>query len=225
MDHQVKVRGFRIELGEIESTLLAHEEVRDAVVVAREDGGDKRLVGYVVAKLGAHLDDVALIQQLRGRLQEQLPGYMVPSAFVVLERLPLTPTGKVDRKALPAPPESTNAEYVPPEGVTEELLAELWCVLLKRERIGRHDNFFELGGHSLLATQLLARIRTSFQIELPIRDLFDRCTLQEQALAIEIHREAAAHRANVHVSDRYRKFERAREALVDAGEALDAGEI
>jgi hypothetical protein len=105
------------------------------------------------------------------------------------------------------------------------LLAQLWCVLLKRERVGRHDNFFDLGGHSLLATQLLARIRTSLLVELPIRALFDKHTLLEQALAIETHREASARRADVDISDLYRKFEKTREALAVSGEALEAGEI
>src|SRR3569833_2774639 len=108
VDHQVKVRGYRIELGEIESVLLGHEGVRDAVVVARETSGDKQLVSYVVAKSGVQVDAPALIHELRTCLQEQLPGYMVPSAFVVLESLPLTATGKVDRKVLPAPEASVS---------------------------------------------------------------------------------------------------------------------
>jgi hypothetical protein len=222
VDHQVKIRGFRIELGEIESVLLAHEGVRDAVVVARDDGfGSKQLVGYVV---GGQADDVALVNELRSRLQEQLPAYMVPSALMVLPSLPLSANGKLDRKALPAPEDSALAQYVPPQGVTEELLAELWCLLLKRERVGRHDDFFALGGHSLLATQLLARIRTRFVVELPITDLFNRRTLQEQALAIAVLQEATAGR-NAHVSDLHRKFERTRKALVVATEAVEVGEI
>jgi amino acid adenylation domain-containing protein len=185
VDHQVKVRGYRIELGEIESVLLAHEGVRDAVVAVREDSGDKRLVGYVVAEPGAQADEVALIQALRSRLQEHLPGYMVPSALMVLERLPLTSNGKLDRKALPAPDLSTLTEYAAPEGPTEELLAALWCSLLKRETVGRHDNFFELGGHSLLATQLVSRIRQTFSTELPLRQVFEHAILSSQARAVE----------------------------------------
>ena len=214
MDTQVKVRGYRIELGEIESALLAHEGVRDAVVVAQEgatytshgesreagrwsdgeragrahpDAGDKRLVGYVVVKSGAApVEEAALIRELRSRLQEQLPRYMVPSALMVLESLPLTANGKVDRKALPAPEASVSgSEYVPPEGVTEELLAALWSVLLKCERVGRHDNFFELGGHSLLATQLASRIRETFATDLPVRQVFEHATLSSQGRAID----------------------------------------
>jgi hypothetical protein len=144
----------------------------------------------VVAEAGAQVDEVALIQELRSRLQERLPGYMVPSALMVLESLPLTANGKLDRKALPAPEESADAEYAPPEGVTEELLAQLWCVLLKRERVGRHENFFELGGHSLLAMQLASRIRQAFSAELPVRQVFEHSTLSSQAGAVQQARDA-----------------------------------
>jgi hypothetical protein len=225
-DHQVKVRGFRIELGEIESALLAHEEVRDAVVVTTEEEGEsKQLVGYVVAKSGAQADSAALIQALRSRLQGQLPSYMVPQVLVVLERLPLTATGKVDRKALPAPQSTATAlhEYVEPQGEIEIAIADIWKDLLHVERVGRHDNFFNLGGHSLLTTQLHARIRTNFRLELPIRELFDRRTLQEQALAIEAHREETASLA--HVSNLYGRMEKTRKALVGAGKTMEVGEI
>jgi amino acid adenylation domain-containing protein len=193
MDDQVKVRGFRIELGEIESVLLGHEAVRAAVVVARDEAsGSKRLVGYVVPAASAQADGVALVNALRSRVQEQLPGYMVPSAFVVLETLPLTATGKVDRKALPPPDEAAQTEYAAPEGATEELLAQLWCAVLKRERVGRHDSFFDLGGHSLLATQLVSRIRESFSTELPVKEVFEHATLSSQAHAVERSRGAGA---------------------------------
>jgi hypothetical protein len=212
VDAQVKVRGYRIEPVEIEGVLLTHEAVRDAVVIVREgatytshgggreagawsdgeragrahpDAGDKQLVGYVVVESGAPVDEVVLIQELRSLMQEQLPGYMVPSVLTVLESLPLTVTGKVDRKALPAPEVPMQAEYTPPQGVTEELLSELWCVLLKRERVGRHDNFFELGGHSLLVTQLASRIRKTFSTELLVREVFEYATLASQASAVE----------------------------------------
>jgi hypothetical protein len=150
---------------------------------------------------------------------------MVPPAFVVLESLPRTATGKIDRKALPAPQESADAEHAPPQGATEELLAAQWSVLLKRERIGRKDNFFDLGGHSLLATQLVSRIREAFSTQLPVRELFEHPTLLSQALAIEAHRKAALSRANVSASDLYRRLEDTRRALVVAGEALESGEI
>jgi arthrofactin-type cyclic lipopeptide synthetase B len=161
VDHQVKVRGYRIELGEIESVLLAHEAVRDVVVIVREDGDDKRLVSYVVAEPSARADDVTLIQELRSRLQEQLPGYMVPSALMVLEKLPLTGNGKLDLKALPAPEGGAYAhrQYEPPQGEVERALAQLWQELLRVEQVGRHDSFFELGGHSLLAVTLIERLR------------------------------------------------------------------
>jgi acyl carrier protein len=226
VDHQVKVRGYRIELAEIESVLRAHADVREAAVLMREETGDKRLVAYVVAEAGAQADEAALVNALRSRLLQHLPGYMVPSALMVIQQLPLTSNGKLDRQALPAPEGLvSDSEYAPPEGATEELLAALWCSLLKRERIGRHDSFFELGGHSLLAMQLIVRIRTSFLIELSVRELFDRNTLREQALAIEAHREAIACRANEPLSDLNAKFARTREALVIAGAALEVGEI
>jgi hypothetical protein len=225
-DTQVKVRGYRIELGEIESVLLGHDGVREAVVVALDDASaSKRLVSYVVAEADVHMDNATFVAALRERLQEQLPGYMVPSALMVLERLPLTANGKVDRKALPIPGASSQVTYAPPEGLTEELLAQLWQELLGVERVSRYDNFFELGGHSLLVTQLRTRIRTSFQTELPIQDLFHKRTLQEQAVVIESLRKATAHRAKVQSSEIRRRFEETREALAVTVGALDVGEI
>jgi len=142
-DFQVKIRGFRIELGEIEARLQEHAEIREAVVIAREDGpGDKRLVAYVTAasEVGA--------EELRAHLSRRLPEYMVPAAFVRMECLPLTPNGKLDRKALPAPEGDAYAAqvYEAPEGEVEIQIAAIWSELLKVDRIGRHDNFFELGG-------------------------------------------------------------------------------
>ncbi|HET7462356.1 MAG TPA: amino acid adenylation domain-containing protein, partial [Longimicrobium sp.] len=156
MDHQVKVRGFRIELGEIEARLTGHPGVRETVVLAREDTpGDTRLVAYVVG------DDSAGAEALRAHLGEALPAYMLPAAFVRLERWPLTPNGKLDRRALPAPEGEAYAarRYEPPVGQTEQALAEIWAEVLGVERVGRHDNFFELGGHSLLAVKLMERMR------------------------------------------------------------------
>jgi non-ribosomal peptide synthetase component F len=176
-DYQVKVRGFRIELGEIESALRQHEGVRDAVVVAREESlGDKRLVAYVVGKTG----------DLRGYLRAKLPGYMMPTAYVQLERLPLTPSGKLDRKALPAPeagsaPSGGEAPRTPVEAV----LAGIWAEVLRRELVGRHDNFFELGGHSLLATQVISRMRRAFGRELPLRTVFEHPTIAALAASVE----------------------------------------
>jgi amino acid adenylation domain-containing protein len=185
VDTQVKMRGYRIELGEIESALLSHQDVRDAVVVALEEAGDKQLVGYVVSEAGAQVGEAHLVKELRTRLQERLPLYMVPSALVVLESLPLTANGKVDRKALPAPGASVEAEYSPPEGMTEELLAQLWCVLLKRERVGRYEDFFALGGHSLLATQLVARIQQEFEIKIAVTAVFQYPILKDLASCVD----------------------------------------
>ncbi|GMT96872.1 hypothetical protein KH5H1_09910 [Corallococcus caeni] len=183
-DAQVKVRGFRIELGEVEAALAKLPPVRDAVVVAREDGpGGKRLVGYVVLRDGV----TAQGSELRAALKDALPEYMVPSAVVVLPALPLTTNGKVDRKALPAPDlaGSDPREYVAPRTPTEQRLAELWQELLGVKRVGAHDHFFDLGGHSLLATQALSRIRQAFTVELPLRRLFESPTLDAVARLID----------------------------------------
>jgi amino acid adenylation domain-containing protein len=182
-DHQVKLRGYRIELGEIEATLVGHQAVRQVMAMLREDEpGDKRLVAYVVAE-NAPAD---LVEQLRVHLRASLPDYMVPSAFVVLENLPLTPSGKVDRKALPAPEASqqVKAAYVAPRTPVEEELAQMLCALFGAKRVGVHDNFFELGGHSLTATQFLSRIRARYGVELPIDRFFDDPTISALAVAI-----------------------------------------
>ncbi|MFP2934384.1 amino acid adenylation domain-containing protein, partial [Pyxidicoccus sp. 3LG] len=189
-DAQVKVRGYRIELAEVEAALLAHPEVREAVALVRGDiPGDKRLVGYVAAS--ESLDTAAL----RTFLQQRLPEYMVPSALVRLDSLPLTANAKVDRKALPAPESvaSTQATaYAAPRNPTEELLASLWVQVLRVERVGIHDNFFELGGHSLLATQLISRVRSALGVELPLRALFEASTVATLAARIESARESAS---------------------------------
>ena len=184
MDHQVKIRGFRIECGEIETTLNTHPAVREALVVAREDGpGEKRLVAYVVRKQG----QAAMVNELRGYLKQKLPDYMVPASFVYLDRLPLTTSGKVDRKALPAHDSERpdlGSTFVPPRTPSEELLAEIWCELLGLNEIGVEDNFFDLGGHSLLAIQMISRVRHYFQVELPVRRLFETPTVAGLAMAV-----------------------------------------
>jgi amino acid adenylation domain-containing protein len=189
-DFQVKVRGFRIELGEVEAALRGCAGVRDVVVAAREEGAaGRRLVGYVVAAAGVTLE----VGELRRQLKERLPEYMVPSAFVVLEALPLTPNGKVDRKALPAPEGAGLAagrQYVAPRTPTEELLAAMWAQLLGVARVGVEDNFFELGGHSLLVTQALSRVRDTFGVGLPVRDMFDAPTLAELAGRVDAAKRA-----------------------------------
>jgi acyl carrier protein len=190
-DDQVKVRGFRIELGEIEAALAQHPAVREGVVLAREDTpGEKRLVAYLVAKPEA----APSISELRNFLKVTLPDYMVPSAFVLLASLPLTPNGKVDRRALPLPERGRlelERGFVAPRSPIEEVLAGIWAQVLGIERVGIHDNFFELGGHSLLATKVMSRIRESFQVELPLRRLFEAPSVADLAQQIEAARREA----------------------------------
>ncbi|WP_169730158.1 non-ribosomal peptide synthetase, partial [Chitinimonas koreensis] len=181
-DFQVKIRGFRIELGEIEARLAEVDGVREAVVLAREEApgaaasSDVRLVAY-------YLGEAIEAEQLRRQLAQRLPAYMVPAAYVRLEAFPLTPNGKLDRKALPAPDGTAYAqrEYEAPQGEAETTLAALWAELLKLDRVGRHDHFFELGGHSLLAVQLLSRVRKAFGAEVALAELFARPVLSELA--------------------------------------------
>ncbi|HSU14717.1 non-ribosomal peptide synthase/polyketide synthase [Longimicrobium sp.] len=181
IDDQVKIRGFRIELGEIESVLRAHPAVREAVVLARGEGDEKRLVAWTVAE-----GDAPSAAELREHALERLPEYMVPSAFVALDALPLTRNGKVDRRALPDPATDASGDYVPPRTQTEEVLASVWAELLGVERVGADDGFFALGGHSLLATRVVSRVREAFGVELPLRATFEQPTLS--ALAAEIDR-------------------------------------
>jgi len=185
IDDQVKVRGFRIEPGEIETVLCRHPEVLESVVSAREDGiGEKSLVAYIVSGTDHDLNS----GRLRDFLKEKLPEYMIPNAFVFLDSLPLTASGKVDRRALPAPdrsrPELVEA-YLAPRNQTEELLTKIWTEVLKLERIGIHDNFFDLGGHSLLATRVVSRIREIFRIDLALRALFEMPTVASLSKHIE----------------------------------------
>jgi amino acid adenylation domain-containing protein len=179
-DNQVKIRGYRIELGEIEAVLDEHGSVKQSVVVVSEDeNGDRRLIAYVV---GAEVTTV----ELQKYLKERLPEYMTPSAIVALEKMPLTPNGKLNRRALPAPDGAPyNArEYEAPVGATETAIARLWAELLKVERVGRYDHFFELGGHSLLAVSLIERMRRE-GLHCDVRALFATPTLTEFAAATE----------------------------------------
>ena len=174
-DAQMKLRGFRIEPGEIEAALVRHAGVAQAAVIAREDQpGDKRLVAYVVPAGDQAVDPAAL----RAHLGQSLPDYMVPSAFVVLDRLPLTPNGKLDRKALPAPDRTPSTLRRAPRTPQEEMLCALFAEVLGLERVGIDDNFFALGGHSLLATRLISRIRATLDVELAIRSLFEAPTVE-----------------------------------------------
>ncbi|MDX2093988.1 MAG: amino acid adenylation domain-containing protein, partial [Kofleriaceae bacterium] len=184
-DHQVKIRGYRIELGEIEAVVAAHASVREVTVLAREDQpGDKVLVAYVVGRDGA-----PDLEALRTHTSASLPGYMVPSTFVVLEAFPLTRNGKLDRKALPAPDAmQSKRAYEAPQGALEELLAQIWRELLRLEQVGRNDNFFELGGHSLLAIRLLAQLRRrGWTVE--VRTLFATPSLGALAATMRSHHE------------------------------------
>ena len=187
IDHQVKIRGFRIELGEIEWALQSHPSVREAVVVAREDSSwEKRLVAYLVAKEAG-----ITVKEVRSFLREKLPDYMMPSFFVKLDSMPLTANGKADRKALPNPydvqPESEE-HYVMPRTPLEQKIAEIWKQVIGMDRVGVHDNFFDLGGHSLLATKVVMRLREAFQIELPVRCLFESPTVESLTRTVEVLR-------------------------------------
>jgi amino acid adenylation domain-containing protein len=184
IDDQVKLRGFRIELGEIETALADHPAVREAAVLLREDSpGDKRLVAYVVPEQGQKID----VAELRAFLKPRLPDYMLPAAFVVMEAFSLTYTGKVDRKALPAPQKAQveRAPFVAPRNPTEERLAGIWAQVLRVDPVGIHDDFFALGGHSLLATQVISRVRGTFHIELPLRVLFEAPSVSELARRVD----------------------------------------
>jgi amino acid adenylation domain-containing protein len=206
IDHQVKLRGFRIELGEIEAALARHADVAQAVVHCREDRpGDKRLVAYVIGT------SPLTASTLREHLKRSLPDYMVPGAFVMLKAFPLTPNGKVDRRALPPPDDGDDGAGIAPSTPEEEALAELWCQLLQRQNVGLRDDFFALGGHSLLATQMLVRIELLFGVELPLRALFEGPTIEELAARI------AAQRTNVDADDL--------EALLSSLEGLSDEEV
>ncbi|NOK11829.1 non-ribosomal peptide synthetase, partial [Corallococcus exercitus] len=181
IDFQVKVRGFRIELGEIEAALRRAPGLKDAVVVAKGEAADKRIIGYVTARDGHSLDS----EGLKAHLRQQLPEYMVPSALLVLEALPLNSNGKVDRKALPEPEApQARSTYEAPRTQVEAKLASIWAEVLRLPQVGVKDSFFELGGHSLLATQVVSRVRAEFSVELPLRALFESPTVE--ALAIRL---------------------------------------
>ena len=197
-DDQVKIRGFRVELGEIEAAMAAHPAVAAAAVAVRKgsaapgrpaDSGDLRLIGYAVPRLNsvdAVADAAVDAAALREHLRSRLPDYMVPAAFVLLGELPLTPHGKVDRRALPAPEPAagTARTYAAPRTPTEERLVAIWAEVLGLPRVGIDDNFLLLGGHSLLAMQLITRIRGAFGIDLPLRALYDTADLEELAIAV-----------------------------------------
>jgi amino acid adenylation domain-containing protein len=185
-DNQVKIRGYRIELGEIEAALNQHPAIKESVVIVRDRGssGEKDLIGYFVPKAAASVPITGLQNFLRGKL----PAYMIPSLFVQVEGLPLSPNGKINRMALRSQ-DDTQAElkeaYVEPRSQVEELLAQIWGEILKIDAVGIHDNFFELGGHSLLAIQIISRVREAFDKDVPLSALFDTPTVAGLAATIE----------------------------------------
>jgi acyl carrier protein len=189
IDQQVKIRGFRIELGEIESILQEYKGIKDAVVILRDDTpGNQRLVAYLINEDGVSIEFV----KLRVYLRERLPEFMIPTAFVTLEAFPLTPSGKIDRRALPIPDRDRSdlsSEYIAPRNEIEEKMANICKELLSLERVGVYDNFFDLGGHSLLATQFVSRLKETFRVDVALRTLFDKPMIAELANEIKILQE------------------------------------
>ncbi len=182
-DFQVKIRGYRIELGEIENQLLTHQAIKEVVVIDRIDHtGTKYLCGYIVT------DTEILLLELRKYLATELPDYMIPAQFVKLDKMPLTPNGKIDKKALPAPDGSisTGVEYVAPQDEIEEKLIEIFSDLLGIAKVSVNDNFFEIGGHSLSAMQLVSKVEREFNVELPLREVFKNSTVKELAQFVRI---------------------------------------
>ena len=179
-DQQVKVRGYRIELGEIEDSVSRYPAVRENVVVVRESGRDRLLVAYTAPRAGMEINE----EQLREYLQERLPRYMLPSKFVILESLPKTPNGKVDRKALPEPQQG-EVKSRKPRSETEEMVAAIWAQVMQLDQVGMEENFFALGGHSLLAMQVMSRIRQVFAVELQLRSFLENPTVAALALLVD----------------------------------------
>ena len=173
-DFQVKIRGMRVELGEIEVELKRHPAVREAAVILTKDGQEGRLVAYLVFQP----EQTVGRQQIREFLHERLPEHMLPSTFVTLNTFPLTPSGKIDRRALPVPGKPELSEgYLAPRTELEEVLSVIFSEVLQVDRVGVFDDFFELGGHSLLATQISSRVRESLHTELPVRKIFEEPTI------------------------------------------------
>jgi len=188
IDHQVKIRGYRIEIGEIENRLLSHPRVRDMVVVARDsENGEKYLCAYIVLNTGnesVNTNDLTI--ELRAYLAQFMPDYMVPGFFVTMDKLPLNPNGKVDRRALPEPVGSRKVEYTAPSTEIEIKLAEIWAEILNvKDPIGIDDNFFQLGGHSLNAAMLLGRMLKIFNVHLSMVEFFKKPTIRELAVLVK----------------------------------------
>jgi acyl-coenzyme A synthetase/AMP-(fatty) acid ligase/acyl carrier protein len=185
VDEQVKIRGYRIELGEVRAVLEEHRSVRQSVVVAREDErGDKRLIGYVIGE-----DDLTTTE-LKSYLRERLPAYMAPGDILILKEMPVTANGKIDLKRLPAVESASRQierEYAGPRTPVEEILVEIFEDVLNLERVGIHDDFFEIGGHSLLATRVISRVRSAFDVEISVRNIFDETTVAKLAESLIAH--------------------------------------
>jgi amino acid adenylation domain-containing protein len=192
IDHQVKIRGYRIELGEIEAALKEQPEIKQAVVIAREDRpGDKRLVAYLVATAST----VPTTLDLRTRLKRQLPDYMVPTAYVFLDQIPISTNGKIDRKALPLPAETQALQadtYIAPRDHLEEMLVGIWAEVLAVEQVGLDDDFFGLGGHSLVGVRLFAKIKRTYQVDLELSVLFEARTVRRLADVIRKSKQPAS---------------------------------
>ena len=212
MDNQVKVRGFRIELGEIETVLGQHEQVRQGVVAVHEaTGGDKRLVAYVLPE-----GDTPTISDIRRFLGERLPSYMVVTDMIVLDSFPLTPNGKIDRKALPAPSSERpqlDTTYIAPRSPLEQSIAAIWRDVLGVEQIGTHDNFFDLGGHSLLMVQVHTRLQAEMKRPFLMIELFRYPTIH--ALAQYFHQLDSAHQAAEQIETQAEKRKTGKQRLAD----------
>jgi len=206
VDQQVKIRGFRIELGEIESVLCEQPEIREAAVVARDVFGAKGLVAYLVAD-GPYPE----VSAVRDRIKKKLPDYMVPNAFVFLQRMPLTASGKVDRKALPTPEKQAsggNGQYVAPQSAVELTIADVWQRLFGTDRVSIEENFFDLGGHSLLMIQLHSRLKKALNKEFSIVALFEHPTIRSLAR----HLSNGAGEGHVNEDNRHERAQRQKQS-------------
>ncbi|WP_242626946.1 phosphopantetheine-binding protein, partial [Pseudomonas antarctica] len=193
VDHQVKIRGFRIELGEIEARLREQDSVGETVVVAQEGPTGKQLVAYVVPADPALINQAEFRDALRRGLKTRLPDYMVPTHFMCLAQMPLTPNGKLDRKGLPAPDASLMQQrYVAPETELEQQVAAIWADVLRLPQVGLDDNFFEVGGHSLLAIQITSRVQVELGLDVPLVEVFQTETLRAYVQAAATLRAGSA---------------------------------
>jgi acyl carrier protein len=196
IDNQVKVSGLSVEMGEIEAILKKHPMIRETAVVSDiANGNENRLVAYFVSESR----NISATQEIRAFLRTKLPEYMVPTHFINLNEMPLTPSGKIDRKALPKPKfdrEDLQTHFIAPRNEIEKRLAEIVAELLEIDKVGVMDNFFDLGGHSLLATQFMSRMKTTFQMEIPLRQIFESPTIAEMAVIIEQYGDAGERSAD-----------------------------